>query len=156
MIQLFAIILALILGYSCKRIPLNAMRLNQLLSWMIISILFLMGYVSGSYIINIATELYNLGKIVITFVGLLLLCNCLAIGVYSLFSAVHQQHKNSQASLGWRYYLHYLFDGIKYLITVLVGIAIGYSVQIHIPHVEVFINILLLIILFIIGFQLRQ
>lgn len=156
MTQLLTIILAMILGYSCKWLPFSTIRLNQLLSWMIIAILFLMGYVSGSYIINIVAELYNIGKIVITFVGLLFLCNCLAIGIYSLFSSIHQQHKNAQASLGWRYYLRYLFDGVKYLITVLIGIAIGYGVQMHIAHVELLISALLLIILFIIGFQLRQ
>ena len=155
MIQLITILLALIFGYCCKRLPLSYSLLEAILTWCMIFILFLMGYLTGASTNHLLALLYTVGKTVLSFSVLLLLFNSFALGLFSYACHRIKPMEKSPRGLGRDDFKALLASG-KYVLLVLLGIILGYWLQWHFTFLNLLIDILLLVILFIIGFQLRQ
>ena len=155
MLELTIIMAALIAGYLIKQFPIDNRHINKFLDWIIVLILFLMGYISGSYSKNLINTLSACGKVVLIFSALLLIANCLSVVIFSHLSRNSRKDiiSNSQKESN---YIQYLISGAKYLLLVLCGISLGYALQVKLPFANQVINGILLLILFIIGYQLRQ
>lgn len=156
MLQLFSILFALVIGYFTKAIPISIHWQNKMLSMMVIFILFIMGYELGSATENLSAEFIQLGKIVGVFVVLLLLANFLSLVVIAkivfknkyITDKAHHKLPNSIFS--------YIVSSLKYIIYVALGIIIGHFLMVRIVFLNYLISGILLVLLFLIGHQMRQ
>lgn len=154
MLQLFSILFAIILGHSCRKLPVSQGVLNTLLNISVLTILFIMGYDFGSNIYNLSSEIVNLLKLVITFTFFLLVINFLFCYIFGRI----QSKKNIQnISRSNPPLLSYIIASGKYLFYVIDGIVLGYFLKwgIHFAYLNTVISCILFIILFIIGHQLK-
>jgi uncharacterized membrane protein YbjE (DUF340 family) len=155
MSQLIVIILAMLLGYACRRLPVADNVLHKLLMALIILLLLMMGYHSGVYIKQVPPDLIVMGKTIMLFVVMLLLLNMLSItGVFYYFSGLSLPKE--QPSYSIKQAMNDFFMGAHYVGWVFLGVSLGYVLELTLPHLELLINAALLGMLFIIGFQLRQ
>ena len=156
MLQLGLIILTLTLGYICHQLPVNNAILSKCLTWLTIIILLFMGYHFGAHAKHLLHELITLGKIVGTFTLCLLIANTLFIGLFFYF--YHGKHTSYKNIVDYRpnQYSRYLLDGMKYLVWVIVGILLGVLLHVNWLFINFIVNALLLVILFIIGIQLKR
>lgn len=152
MTQLIAILIAIIVGYSCRHLPFSMNTLNRVLSIAIIIILLIMGYEFGGTAGNLIKELYVLSKIVAIFVVSLFILN---VAVVSLVCKKYARSQDREIILHSHGFLYYLKSSGKYLIYVFAGILLGYYLNIKLPYVDYTISLILLLVLFIIGYQLR-
>lgn len=153
MLQLFIIILAIILGYAFVGLPVSNLYLDRGLEILVAIILLVMGYSFGVTSINLLPELMQMSYIILVFVGIIMLCNIFAI--LAFLPKVKSVNKQPEIKHPYRYYLTYVFSGMKYLAIVISGIVLGYLLRIELSHLNVIIDSVLLVILFIIGHRLR-
>lgn len=156
MLQLGLIILALALGYICHQLPVNNAILSKCLTWLTILILLFMGYHFGAHTKHLLHELITLGKIVGTFTLCLLIANVLFIGLFFHFYHGKSMSYKNIVDYKLNQYSRYLLDGMKYLAWVIVGILLGALFHINVSLINFIVNALLLVILFIIGIQLKR
>ena len=150
MTQLSAILVAIIVGYSCKRLPFSLAILNRFLALSILLILVIMGYEFGSKAANLTAELYALGKIVCIFVVCIFGFNFLSISLTCRKFKCQYSCSGEKASV-WLY----IKSSSKYLIYVILGIIFGYFLKFPLHYLDHIISGLLLCILFVIGYQLK-
>lgn len=151
MTQLITILFAIFAGYFCKKLPFSMSSLNKFLNIAIISILLIMGYQFGSTSANLIAELYVLFKTVGIFVICLLVANCIFISI--AFRKSHDNIKDQHQQV--KGFFFYVKSSCKYLIYVCFGIGLGYIINYKLLHIDFIISAILLVVLFIIGFQLK-
>jgi len=154
MIQLLFIISALAAGTFLPIEFVSRVIFDRLLGLAILFILLILGYDFGSHAVNLASECLQLIRLVATFTICLFFLNFIAVyGLTKLFyshanvSIKPHQHAN---------FIRYLLESGKYLGCVVTGIIAGHSLKLPLHNIGAFINLSLLVILFIIGSQLRQ
>lgn len=153
MSQMLCILTALCTGYLFKTLPIKMVILNKILLCAVITILFVMGYNFGSGS-NFFSNILHTFKIVSVVSINLFVINFLFIIIYSRIKLKNQF--NTDASSQETKLGHYFIESCKYLSYIILGIVIGYFLKIPLTHLNLMINLILLIVLFIIGFQLRH
>lgn len=154
MLQLLCILAALVAGYRFKKLPVSIFILNKALVFFIILILFVLGYNLGSDPQFFSQILLTL-KIITIFSIVLLLSNFIFMSAYSKIIHVNGLKNSNSNSQKLKTNIHIL-ESAKYLCYIILGVISGYFLKFKITHLELLINFILLIILFIIGFQLRH
>lgn len=152
MLQLISILVALILGYSIKKFPITNAVLDKILLASVTFILVIMGYEFGSYTSDLYAQFMHIGKMIITFTILLLVCNLFGLYLFikpSLYK-IEQSNEHTHPN-----YIRFILESSKYLFFVFFGIILGHWLQIKLTAINSFIGCILFIILFIIGHQLR-
>ncbi len=154
MLQLFSILLALIAGHSCRKLPVSQGVLNAILNASVLIILFIMGYDFGGSASSMLTEILKLLKQVITFTFFLLLFNFSFCAIFDCFQSKKRPQVILKPNL---HFLSAIFSSGKYVLYVIGGITVGYFLKFNInfTYLDTVISIILFIILFIIGHQLR-
>lgn len=153
MVQLICIFVALISGYLCKKLPLTTYTLNKLLLYLIITILFIMGYNFGS-IPDFLTVILPTSKLIGVFSLSLIIFNFIIMTIYAKLRAkVKDRIFIVNTGVG---YLSYALQSIQYLIYIICGIMLGFIIKIPLLHLGLIVNLILLAIMFIIGIQLRE
>jgi len=152
MTQLLTILFAIFAGYLCKKLPFSMASLNKFLNIAIILILLIMGYQFGSTSANLVAELLVLFKVVGIFVVCLLIANFALITLVYYRKVPYKLTPPAKSSQG---FFSYVKSSCKYLIYVCIGIALGFTLNKQLPHIDYIISVILLVVLFIIGFQLK-
>jgi uncharacterized membrane protein YbjE (DUF340 family) len=152
MLALLVLIGALILGYGFKSFPINHQKLELIIFIITIILLLCIGYYFGSnnQIFVIIDDVLD----EVTYLTLLLfittvLFTYLFVKIFKL--SVEIPTKNTTKSIPFIKYL----KNLQYIIYVSIGFYIGHLVDIQYYHISIIINSLLVIILFIVGHQLR-
>ena len=152
MTQLIAILVAISVGYACKRLPFSMAVLNRFLALSILLILVIMGYAFGSKSANLAAELYSLGTIVCIFVVCIFGFNFLSISLTCRkFKCQYKSSSRGEKANVWLY----IKSSSKYLVYVIFGIILGYLLKFPLHYLDHIVSGLLLCILFVIGYQLK-
>lgn len=154
MTQLLSILVAVVAGHACKRLPLTESLLTLFLNISVLIILFVMGYAFGSTVSNLISQTVALFQIVATFTILLFIFNFSSVYLFIVKSV--QQHDWQLVDVpATSNILSYCLMSLKYLLYLLAGIAVGYYLKWDFRYLDITINFILFIILFIIGHQLR-
>lgn len=153
MIQLLAILGALVLGYAIKTLPLTDELLNKILVYIVVLILFVMGYELGSSSSDLINQLISLSRIVVTYTIALFLANFYAC--YWLLRKTNKSlRKPLHVSKNANFFL-FAKASSKYVFIIIVGTFCGVAVKYPIHALSEVISILLFVLLFIIGHQMR-
>ncbi len=156
MLQALFILFALIIGFSCKKVYLREHTLNQILNLSVLFILLIMGYNFGSNSLNLLSESLQLLKIVSAFTLFLFIFNFLAVYAFVQFRKNHLvKAVNNDISQHANFFQYALMSG-KYLGLVVVGIILGDLLKWPLSYLNSVVTFILFVVLFIIGFQLRQ
>ncbi|SRR5579883_315015 len=155
MTQIFSIIIAFIIGYSCSGLPVSQVVLNKFMSYSVLFILLVMGYDFGSNTSSILLEAMQLSKIVTTFTVVLFLFNFFSVFVFTKLRSIQSKNirKDNHQHIN---IFHYVIESGKYFLCIFFGIALGYILKWPLLYVNWIISFILFIILFIVGFQLKQ
>ena len=154
MLQLFSILLALIAGHSCRKLPVSQGVLNTALNFSVLIILLIMGYDFGSNSSDMSVEILQLLKQVMIFTFFLFLFNF----IFCCFLQRRQREQYHQTPLKSNaHFLSTIFSSSKYVLYVIGGIAVGYFLKwnINFTYLDTVISVILFSILFIIGHQLK-
>lgn len=152
--QLIILFVALFAGYQIRKLPFPEKILNYLLLFIVILILAVMGYEFGSSSSDLWSQLIQIAKRVVVFGGLLFAFN---IGATVIFlrkdnkKLRHPDHNVVEAN-----YLQFALESGKYLIMIAVGVMAGVVFHKPITNLSTIINWLLIVLLFIIGHQMRK
>lgn len=152
--QLAVLFIALFLGYKLKHLPVSDSFLNKILFFIVIAILMVMGYEFGAHTDNLWLELIAVGKMVFVFGGLIFIFN---LGSISLIlkkqnqDLHHENHKLVQAN-----YIKFILESGKYIVIIAFGIVLGILIHKPLHMMAMIINLLLVILLFVIGHQMRK
>lgn len=155
MLQMLIILSALFIGYACKSLPFSMHKLNQFLTFAVIGILFIMGYDFGCNSASLSAQILTLSKIIGLFTILLLFFNFIALYIIFKDKYRHGMNKDNLQQPQLKAYKYFL-ESSKYLIYLVLGITLGCILKIHLPHLSLIINGVLIVVLFVIGFQLRM
>jgi uncharacterized membrane protein YbjE (DUF340 family) len=153
MIQLLAILGALVLGYGIKNLPISDGALNKTLVYIVVLILFVMGYELGSSSSDLLSQLISLSRIVVTFTIALFLANFYAC--YWLLKKINRSlrkplHHSKNAN-----FIQFARESGKYVVIIIIGMSCGVLIKHPLHALSEFISLLLFILLFIIGHQMR-
>ena len=149
---LLIILVPLIVGYL---IPLHhnaALKLiNRLLSWIVYVILFFMG-ISLAFLDNLATNLLAIFHYSAVSIVVILLCNIAAL--LWLERALPWRHNHQQEKLPSRVAM--ALESLKLCGVVIIGFIVGLSGLAFLQHASEASEYTLIILLFLIGIQLRN
>lgn len=152
MVQLICILCPLLFGYWFRQLPIKMIILNKILQILVVFILFIMGYNFGS-MPDFISNILKTARIVTVVTLCLLFSNMLFISIYTkIKSQLRLTTYNNKSPMK---FIKYIFASFNYLIYLVLGIFAGYFLKIPLIHIEFIINIVLFVLLFIIGFQLR-
>lgn len=155
MLQLLTLLGALILGYIINRLPVKHSVLNNTVFYIVFLILFTMGYGFASTAANLFNELGLVANKVVVFDSLLLVFNLLVCN-YILRSANHKLRNVLHTPSQGINYLQFIKENGKYVLIVLVGIISGVILKKPFTILNQFVDMLLFVMLFIIGHQMRM
>ncbi|KAB8313189.1 lysine exporter LysO family protein [Erwinia endophytica] len=148
---LLIILVPLIVGYSLPAKSRFLQKLvNKLLSWMVYVILFFMG-ISLAFLDNLATNLQAIFYYCLISAACILICNLLALRLLECRHPWH--HNHHQESLPSR--LHMALESLKLCGVVVAGFVTGLSHWPPLKHASEASNYALLLLLFLVGLQLR-
>ena len=153
MLQLLTIVGALLLGYSIRRLPVPVKVLNQTLFAIVVLILFVMGYELASSEGNLLGQLAKISKIVGVFVSLLFISNLLAANL--VFRKLNRSMQLSNQELHHANYWQFIKESGKYIVIIAFGMILGASLKHPLTGLSQIISLLLFILLFVIGHQMR-
>ena len=153
MLQLLAIIVAIIVGYSVRSLPLSNQRLNQTLFYIVFLILFVMGYELGSNRASLVGELAQLSKTVAVFTVTLFAFNFW--GCFWLLRRYNRHLRKPLHATQNANFISFARESGKYVIIILCGMLVGALVQHPLQLLSGVISALLFVLLFIIGHQMR-
>lgn len=149
---LIIILLPLFAGYL---LPVRHKKLLSLvnagLTRMVYIILFLMG-ISLAFVDNLATNLLVIARISLTSAACVLLCNFIALRISERFISLPA--RESSGPLPSR--LHMVLDSLKMCLVVVAGFGVGLSHWSPLHHATRAGEYALLVMLFLIGIQLRS
>ena len=155
MIQAIIILFALILGYFIDLKFLSNRFMNRLLSTMISLIIAVMGYNFGELIYKLQNELFAMLGMILSFIVLLFVINIACVHLYLKLipkRAINPQHKNGKSSNP----LKPILTSCKYLLYLIAGTLLGLLINKPLVHIELIIDAVLVVSLFIIGMQMRR
>lgn len=155
MLQLLMILIALITGHRCGRLPFSQDVLNKFLNISVLMILLVMGYDFGCKTADITSEAFLLFKQVATFTILLFLFNFTTVYLFSR-SRFNRLRSEYHIKENYPNYFSYVLTSFKYLIYVIGGIILGHYIKLNLIYLDSIISFMLFIMLFIIGHQLNQ
>lgn len=155
MVQLVILLFALVVGYWIKKLPLNNNSLNKLLFFIVVAILFVMGYDFGVNLKELIEELVNIVLMVVVFTVLIFICNFVCASI--VFRKENKQCRDSlkngpQVKTN---YLVYILQSAKYIGIIFSGIICGVILQKPLTYLGEIIDALLIVLLFVIGHQMR-
>lgn len=155
MFQLVILLFALVVGYWIKRLPLSNNSLNKLLFFIVVAILFVMGYDFGVNLKELIEELVNIVLMVVVFTSLIFFCNFVCASI--VFRKENKQCRDNlkngpQVSTN---YLLYILQSAKYIGIIFLGIICGVILQKPLTYLGEIIDVLLIVLLFVIGHQMR-
>ncbi len=154
MTQLIILFSALVVGYLIKKLPISHQGLNHVLFLVVMLILFVMGYDFGYELNSLAAQLGRIFISIITFTGLIFVFNFVASAI--LFNKETKQlNFTKDMSVESPKFMTYFLQSAKYLSIVGVGIVFGALLSRPLMHFENIINVLLILLLFVIGHQMR-
>lgn len=152
--QLIILFVALIVGYQLKKLPIPTIVLNKLLLVVVILILLVMGYEFGSNATDLWVQLLQIGKQVLVFGGLIFAFNMVAtmlvLRKHNL-ALRHPDHAVVEAN-----YWQFALESGKYLVMIAAGVFLGVLLHKPLSNISTIINWLLIVLLFIIGHQMRK
>jgi len=151
--QLFTLLGALLIGYSVRKLPLKAQLLNQTLFLIVILILFVMGYEFGSSTSDLWGQLALIGKNVLVFGGLLFGFNLFSANL--ILAKENRSLRVSNQSLKKANYWQFAQESGKYVLIIALGVTAGLIFKQPLSALAQIINLLLFILLFVIGHQMR-
>lgn len=153
MLQLFTLLGALLIGYSVRHLSIKIQILNQVLFVIVVLILFVMGYEFGSSTTDLWGQLLQIGKKVLVFGGLLFIFNLITTGV--ILSKENNLMRVENQVLKKANYWQFTLESGKYIVIIAAGVLAGILLKKPLTTITQIINILLFILLFIIGHQMR-
>lgn len=154
MFQLISILSALIIGYCCKNLLIKDIWLNRILNGVVYFILMTMGYQFGAEINQMLQEIIILSKIIVTATLLLLLLNW--TGIYFLTEFLTTKKSINKAIITESLTMgKYVLASAQYLIFLFLGMMLGWFLQLKLIYINNIVTLMIFIILFIIGHQLR-
>lgn len=160
------LLLALLVGYWINVTPLTPSRVSKLLNGLTYLILALIGFSLGA-LENFSEKLFIAGKQAVVFFGMICLFSWLALFVSGRYLADNTSSSQQSAPktgpeagpedkmgnvLSWAI----LGEAIKTIGWVLIGGVLGYFFANLSSHIDNLVMILLYVLLFLIGCQLRQ
>ena len=151
--QLVTLLGALLIGYSIRRLPLKASVLNRALFLIVVLILFVMGYEFGSSTSDLWGQLALIGKNVLVFGGLLFGFNLL--GANLILAKENTNLRVNNQSLKKANYWQFAQESGKYVLIIALGVIAGIIFKHPLSSLSQIINLLLFILLFVIGHQMR-
>ena len=151
--QLITLLGALLIGYSIRKLPLKAQVLNQVLFLIVVLILFVMGYEFGSSTTNLWGQLALIGKNVLVFGSLLFGFNLL--GANLILAKENRSLRVSNQTLKQANYWQFAQESGKYGLSIAPGVIAGLIFKQPLSALSQIINLLLFILLFVIGHQMR-
>lgn len=154
MFQLVILLIALFAGYQIKRLYIPQLLLNKVLFIIAIVILVVMGYQFGSSASDLWLQLLQVLKNVVVFASLIFICNILLTMLF--FRRTNQQLRHPEHEQIQANYAQFAYESGKYLAMIALGICVGYLLKLPLVHLEAIVNWLLIILLFIIGHQMRM
>ena len=154
MIETIAIILSLFVGYLFYNEKVSNKLLDRISSCLIYITLMLMGYLSSLSLTNTVKALEYMLTVVVTQVIVILSVNIIILWLGSILCGFHKNCKQCKSNLQ----LNSLLTSMPYLLCVILGIILGIyaRVEIIIFYAHFLVSLLLIIILFTIGWQLRE
>lgn len=153
MLQLICLLCALIVGYSFTAIKLPLKILNHGLFVIVIAILFVMGYEFGASTNDLWAQLIQIGKRVAVFGGLIFIANVLTLNFILRRANINLRHpEHSVVSAN---FTQFIVESGKYVLIIIIGITIGLFFHTPLSSLSQLINVLLILLLFIIGYQMR-
>ncbi|WP_192484032.1 MULTISPECIES: lysine exporter LysO family protein [Cysteiniphilum] len=155
MTQALIILSALILGYFIDLKFLSNKLMNKLLSAMISLIIAVMGYNFGELIYKLQGELISMLGITLSFIAALFAINVLAVYGYLHLKpkrAIKAHHDMVKAQSP----LKPILTSCKYLLYLVIGTLVGLFINKPLIHIGLIIDGILILILFIIGIQMRR
>ncbi|TBR42853.1 lysine exporter LysO family protein [Marinomonas agarivorans] len=149
------LLLALLLGYWFKRNLFNGKLVHLALVWLTYLILALIGVTIG-VLDNLPEKLATAGaQALVFFICIAFLSiGALAITGYYLRSNTEQVNQTTPQRSPFGFAL--FTDAIKTLLAVFIGIIVGVFFKKSIHHIDTLVTYLLYLLLFLIGYQLRQ
>ena len=159
LIQLFLVILSLCFGYYFKSNFFNIEKVNKFLSFFIFFILLAIGYETGAVTKNLFSNLVESLYLVFVFTVTLLIFNVTSCCLF--FSKPHgntelSHSQSNPKSKVFELLRTYIFDSFKYILCIFLGILLGDFLKLPIPMFDIMVDGVLVCILFIIGYQLKQ
>lgn len=151
--QLVTLLGALLIGYSFRRLPLKASVLNRALFLIVVLILFVMGYEFGSSTSDLWGQLALIGKNVLVFGGLLFGFNLL--GANLILAKENTNLRVNNQPLKKANYWQFAQESGKYVLIIALGVIAGIIFKHPLSSLSQIINLLLFILLFVIGHQMR-
>ena len=149
---LLIILLPLIVGYLIPLRSRSALKLiNRLLSWIVYVILFFMG-ISLAFLDNLASNLVTIFHYSVVSLGVILLCNILALFWLEKVRPWRYQHK--QEKLPSR--IAMALESLQLCGVVILGFILGLSGWPILQHATEASEYTLIFLLFLIGMQLRN
>lgn len=159
LIQLFLVIFSLYLGYYFKSNFFNIEKINKFLSFLIFFILLAIGYETGAVTKNLFSNLLESLYLVFVFTIILFIFNVAGCCLIFRKSPSNTELSNSQSnpkSKVFELLRTYIFDSLKYILCIFWGILLGDFLKVAIPMFDIMVDGILVCILFIIGYQLKQ
>jgi uncharacterized membrane protein YbjE (DUF340 family) len=151
--QLLTLLGALLIGYSVRKLPLKAQLLNQTLFLIVILILFVMGYEFGSSTSDLWGQLALIGKNVLVFGGLLFGFNLFSANL--ILAKENRSLRVSNQTCKQANYWQFAQESGKYVLIIALGVTTGLIFKQPLSALAQIINLLLFILLFVIGHQMR-
>lgn len=154
MVQLFILLVALVVGYQIKNLYVTQRVLNKILFLIVVVILLVMGYQFGSSASDLWLQLLQVLKNVIVFGGLIFVCNIVVTMV--IFRQTNKRLRHPEHAQIKANYIQFAYESGKYLLMIAIGIILGAVLKLPLTHLEMIVNWLLIVLLFIIGHQVRM
>ena len=154
MTQLAILFLALVIGYTVKKLPISFDRLNKVLFAIVLLILLVMGYGFGVSIKNLLGKLQYIFLSVVIFSIVISLFNFVFISI--VFAKEHKALRLDKSSSEKINFLAFILQSVKYLSIILLGGIIGIIANYPLNFMEHLINLLLVLLLFVVGHQMRM
>ncbi len=155
MLQAIIILFALVLGYFINVKHLSNKVMSKLLSMMISLIITVMGYNFGELIYHLKGELLAILAIVLSFIVTLFFVNIFAVTLYLKIKPKHALVAHTQFIKSTNP-VKPILESCKYLSYLIIGSLLGLFINKPFPYIELMIDGILILTLFIIGVQMRR
>ncbi|MDD3266811.1 MAG: LysO family transporter [Burkholderiales bacterium] len=154
MVLLFILLGALTLGYQIKVKLVDDKAINKVLLVLVALILFVMGYEFGIEARDLLSELVLIAKIVVVFGVFIFIANFMAISL--IFKTQNQNLRDDSHNKVSANFIELILSSSKYILMIASGAVLGSILNYKIELFEIIINVLLVFLLFIVGYQLRS
>lgn len=154
MFLLIVLLGALILGYQIKVKFVSDKIVNQLLFALVALILFVMGYEFGVEAHNLLSELALIIKTVLVFGIFIFIANFIAVSI--IFKKYNQDLRDDSHKTVKANYVELILSSSKYILMIVSGVIIGSILDYPVESFGIIINVLLVFLLLIVGYQLRS